>query len=162
MLVFGDFWFIPWVFSVQAPILAVEATNMTTGYLALTLFVFAVGFTIFRGSNYQKYQFRLNPKQNIWGKPPRTIQTSNTGKPLLVSGWWGIARKINYLGDILIAFSMAMPCNFSILAYMYPIYLTILLIHRAMRDNERCQEKYKEKWTEYCKVVPYMIIPYIY
>lgn len=162
MLVFGDFFWIPWVFSVQAPILAVSDAPLTQGWIAFTMLVFVVGFTIFRGSNYQKYQFRLNPKGNIWGRAPRTIQTSQSGKPLLISGWWGIGRKINYLGDILIAFSMAMPCNFSILAYMYPIYLTILLIHRAMRDNERCQEKYKDKWDEYCKKVPYMIVPYVY
>jgi hypothetical protein len=32
---------------------------------------------------------------------------------LLVSGWWGIARKINYTGDLCLAYSFALTCGFS-------------------------------------------------
>ena len=39
-----------------------------------------------------------------------TIPTS-TGKKLLVSGWWGMCRKPNYLGDILMALSWSLACG---------------------------------------------------
>jgi protein-S-isoprenylcysteine O-methyltransferase Ste14 len=104
----------------------------------------------------------LDPKKPIEGKPPQVVKTGRPGRDLLISGWWGRARKINYTGDILIAIAMSMPCDLYLLAYLYPIYLTILLINRAKRDDERCREKYKECWTEYCKKVPYVMIPGIY
>jgi protein-S-isoprenylcysteine O-methyltransferase Ste14 len=84
----------------------------------------------------------------------------------LVGGYWGMARKINYLGDILIGVAWSMtvgvPTTSNILGYIYPIYLTILLFTRASRDDARCREKYGKHWEEYCKKVKYMIIPYVY
>jgi hypothetical protein len=40
--------------------------------------VFVLGYTIFRGTNSQKHQFKLNPNQNIWGKPPRGKKQKHT------------------------------------------------------------------------------------
>jgi len=34
----------------------------------------------------------------IWGEKPEFIKTQR-GSLLLVSGWWGISRHSNYLGD---------------------------------------------------------------
>eukprot|EP00817_Percolomonadidae_sp_ATCC50343_P007506 CAMPEP_0117429102 /NCGR_PEP_ID=MMETSP0758-20121206/8674_1 /TAXON_ID=63605 /ORGANISM="Percolomonas cosmopolitus, Strain AE-1 (ATCC 50343)" /LENGTH=125 /DNA_ID=CAMNT_0005215851 /DNA_START=698 /DNA_END=1072 /DNA_ORIENTATION=- len=111
---------------------------------------FTLGYIIFRGTNDQKAQFKKNPNKPIWGKKPETID-SPAGRKLLVSGWWGIARKINYLGDILIAISMTAASGYTfVVPHLYPIYLTLLLIDRARRDNARCQVKHKEAWTEYC------------
>ena len=114
----------------------------------------------------QKHYFRVNPSTPIWGKPPQVIETAS-GRPLLVSGWWGVARKINYLGDIMMAIADSMPCKLSfVVPWMYPIYLTILLIHRAYRDDKRCRDRYDVKgnmaWTQYCNKVKYIIIPYLY
>jgi protein-S-isoprenylcysteine O-methyltransferase Ste14 len=161
ILQFGDYMWIPFVFSLQAVYL-VDQWTMPVWYRVLTLALFLIGYYIFRESNYQKFQFRQDPRVYIWGAPAKTISTSN-GRKLLVSGWWGRARKVNYLGDILMAISMSMPCGFHyFLPWLYPVYLTILLINRAKRDNDRCQAKYGKYWDEYCKTVPYTIIPYIY
>ena len=46
-----------------------------------------------------------------------------------------------------------------ILPFFYPIYLTLLLLDRAWRDDARCAEKYKKDWALYCEKVPYKIIP---
>ena len=57
----------------------------------------AVGYIIFRSSNSQKDAYRRDP-QHPSVRHLRTLPTA-TGRRLLVSGWWGTARHINYLGD---------------------------------------------------------------
>ncbi|KAL0477923.1 delta(14)-sterol reductase [Acrasis kona] len=161
MLIFGDYTWIPFVFSLQSLYL-VKPTTVSTPYIILNVIVLLVGYWIFRGSNYQKLQFRLNPNKPINGKAPEVIKTGRPGRDLLISGWWGRARKINYTGDILIAIAMSMPCPLYVLAYLYPIYLTILLFNRAQRDDHRCREKHQQYWTEYCKRVPYILVPGVY
>jgi delta14-sterol reductase len=57
----------------------------------------ALGYWIFRGANGQKDLFRSNPND------PRvahlkTLPTQR-GTKLIISGWWGTARHINYFGD---------------------------------------------------------------
>lgn len=46
--------------------------------------------------------------------------------------------------------------------YFYMLYFAILLIHRAMRDEEKCIRKYGKDWEEYRKKVPWRIVPYVY
>ena len=57
----------------------------------------ALGYAIFRGANSQKDAFRRDPSAP-GVRHLRSLQTPS-GRRLLVSGWWGIARHINYLGD---------------------------------------------------------------
>jgi hypothetical protein len=59
--------------------------------------------------------------------------------------------------------SWSLPTGFSTpLTYFYPAYFAVLLIHRDMRDEEKCAAKYKDAWKLYCQRVQYRIIPYIY
>ncbi len=44
----------------------------------------------------------------------------------------------------------------------YPTFLSILLIHRAIRDEEKCLAKYGSGYEEYMRLVPYKIVPFIY
>ncbi|KAH9603750.1 hypothetical protein KSS87_010362 [Heliosperma pusillum] len=153
MLVFGDLVWIPFTFSIQV------GSDEQYGFDGLER---AIGreqlYRIFRGANKQKHVFKKNPKALIWGRPPKVI-----GGKLLASGYWGIARHCNYLGDLLLALSFSLPCGISSpVPYFYPIYLLILLIWRERRDEARCAEKYKDIWAEYCKVVPWRILPYVY
>ena len=57
----------------------------------------AAGYCVFRGANSQKDAFRRDPK----APEVAHLQYMNTkrGTRLLTSGWWGLARKINYTGD---------------------------------------------------------------
>lgn len=161
MLVWGDYTWIPFVFSLPAKYCVDRYEYHPLGIVAC-LVLFVLGYSIFRGANEQKFQFRQNPDKKIWGEPPKTID-SPTGRKLLCSGWWGIARKINYLGDILVAISMSMPAGYAyILPHLYPIYLFILLVNRAQRDDYRCRQKHKEAWKKYCEQVPYIMVPKVY
>jgi len=178
MLLMGDYVWIPFAFSIQC-FFIVGSNQIVTIipepiYYFLTVNLFIIGYIIFHGANSQKKQFRKDPTAHIWGETPKVIETGIKGKDLLISGWWGIARKINYLGDILIAISWSQPCGLLpsisglpqwlsfILAYFYPIYLTTLLFFRAKRDDDRCRKKYGKVWDDYCRKVKYIIIPYIY
>lgn len=106
----------------------------------------------------------------IWGKPAKVIRTSfvtSDGKThkslLLCSGYWGLSRHFNYVGDLLISLAMCMTCGTQhLLPYFYIIYMTILLLHRIQRDHTRCKGKYGKYWEEYERIVPYKLIPYIY
>ncbi|KAH0928683.1 hypothetical protein HID58_014410, partial [Brassica napus] len=132
--------------------------ELTVPGIVANCFVFLIGYMVFRGANKQKHIFKKNPKTPIWGKPPVVV-----GGKLLASGYWGIARHCNYLGDLMLALSFSLPCGISSpVPYFYPIYLLILLIWRERRDEERCAEKYKEIWPKYLRLVPYRILPYVY
>jgi hypothetical protein len=88
-----------------------------------------------------------------------TIKTSY----LLLSGFWGIARHLNYTGDILLSSTWCLMCGFgNILPYFYIIYIFLLLLTRTFRDETKCSGKYGNGWKEYCKRVPYRFIPNIF
>ncbi|CAH9083478.1 unnamed protein product [Cuscuta epithymum] len=158
MLVFGDLVWIPFTFSIQGWWLLRNKVELTTAAVVANCLAFLIGYLVFRGSNKQKHLFKKNPKALIWGRPPKVV-----GGKLLASGYWGIARHCNYLGDLLLALSFSLPCGISsAVPYFYPIYLLILLIWRERRDDARCAEKYKDVWEEYCKLVPWRILPYVY
>lgn len=158
MLIFGDLVWIPFTFSIQGWWLLKHKVDVTIFATILNVLIFLLGYAVFRGANKQKHDFKKDHKSLIWGKPPRTI-----GGKLLVSGYWGIARHCNYLGDIIVAFSFSLPCGASsAVPYFYPAYLLILLIWRERRDESRCKEKYKDIWEDYCRVVRWRIFPYLY
>ena len=67
------------------------------------------------------------------------------------------------LGDWLITLSWCLLCGFnSPIPYFQAVYFAILLVHRAMRDDEACVHKYGADWIEYKKRVPYMFIPHVF
>ncbi|KAM4617396.1 delta(14)-sterol reductase TM7SF2 isoform 1-T2 [Discoglossus pictus] len=161
MLAFGDLCWVPFTYSLQGYFLVSHPQELGTGAAIGIVLLNAVGYIIFRGSNSQKNAFRRNPSDpKVAGL--ETIPTA-TGKRLLVSGWWGLVRHPNYLGDLTMALAWSLPCGLShILPYYYVIYFTALLIHREARDEHQCMKKYGLAWQEYCRRVPYRIFPYIY
>jgi 7-dehydrocholesterol reductase len=81
---------------------------------------------------------------------------------LLASGWWGMARHMHYVPEIMASVLWTLPAQFNrALPWLYVIYLTLLLLDRLFRDHARCKAKYGKYWDEYCAQVPYMIIPYV-
>jgi 7-dehydrocholesterol reductase len=45
---------------------------------------------------------------------------------------------------------------------IYFVFLTVLLFHRALRDQKRCLNKYGDGYAKYMKKVPYMVLPRVF
>ena len=161
MLVLGDLAWVPFTYSLQARYLVdhpVELSMWAAGGIVALKFL---GFAIFRGANSQKNEFRRDPT----GPKVRHLKTMATkrGTKLIISGWWGICRHPNYVGDLIMALSWSLPCGFShFIPFFYVSYFTVLLIHRQLRDEHQCKQKYREDWDKYCSVVKWRLIPYVY
>ncbi|XP_010779839.1 delta(14)-sterol reductase [Notothenia coriiceps] len=161
MLVFGDLAWVPFTYGMQAAFLVVHPQTLSSLGAAAIIALNGIGYYVFRKSNSQKNQFRRDPTHPSVARL-ETIATA-TGKRLLVSGWWGLVRHPNYLGDLLMALAWSLPCGFShLLPYFYVIYFAVLLIHREDRDERQCRAKYGLAWDTYCQRVPYRIFPYVY
>ncbi|XP_054474230.1 delta(14)-sterol reductase LBR [Anoplopoma fimbria] len=161
MLAFGDLVWVPFTYTLQAYYLVHHPNPLSLPAVASIITLKLVGFYIFRKSNSEKNAFRRNPSDPKLSHL-KTIPTA-TGKSLLVSGWWGVVRHPNYLGDLLMALAWSLPCGFShLLPWYYMIYFIILLVHRDARDMSECRRKYGSAWDEYCRTVRYRIIPRVY
>jgi delta24(24(1))-sterol reductase len=90
---------------------------------------------------------------------PKTI-TTKLGNKILADGWYGKARKIHYTCDLFFAISWGLITGFnSPFPWFYSVFFAGMIVHRALRDIEKCRAKYGEAWTQYEKQVPYLFIP---
>ncbi|KAI6246586.1 hypothetical protein HI914_05504 [Erysiphe necator] len=204
MLSFGDLVWVPFVYSLQARYLAIYPVSLGILGSSGVLGIVAIGYYIFRSANNEKNRFRTNPKD----PRVRGLKYLNTkaGSKLLITGWWGIARHINYFGDWIMAWAYCLPTGIAgyiirpvpfqnttefvlsdgaflfnrsetqvfeviqgsargygmIFTYFYLIYFTALLLHREIRDEEKCELKYGDDWERYREIVCYRIIPGVY
>ena len=189
MLAFGDLAWLPFVYNIQVRYLAIYPVQLgllgTVGVLAVQ----AIGFYIFRSANNEKNRFRTDPKDPRVAHL-ETISTS-TGSKLITSGWWGRARHINYLGDWIMSWSYCLPTGIAgyiikrsqnpvtgnvtteivqgdakgwgiIFTYFYIAYFGVLLVHRELRDEEKCRRKYGKDWERYTSIVKWKILPGVY
>eukprot|EP00708_Paratrimastix_pyriformis_P003282 GAFH01002053.1.p1 GENE.GAFH01002053.1~~GAFH01002053.1.p1 ORF type:complete len:431 (+),score=107.42 GAFH01002053.1:158-1294(+) len=158
MLVFGDLAWVPFTYTLACLKLAHCSTGlpaMSPLRVCLVAALHLCGYTLFRGFNWQKHLYKTSPeKYPSW----KTMKTEK-GR-LLIGGFFGYARHLNYTGDLLMALSWGLCTGFDrILGYFYFIYFAALLIHRQYRDEIRCGAKYGADWVRYCKIVPYRMLP---
>ncbi len=160
-----------WVPSIYtSPILYLVNHPVHLGAVAATLIavlgVSSVMINFF--ADHQRQKVRATAGNcKVWGKKPVLIHAEYTttegqvkSTVLLASGWWGVARHFHYLPEILGAFFWTLPALlFNALPYFYVVFLTILLVHRSLRDEEKCRQKYGRYWQAYCDAVPSRIIP---
>jgi delta14-sterol reductase len=159
MLSFGDLTWVPFVYSLQSRYLATHPVDLGAGGVAGVLAVQALGYWIFRGSNGQKNKFRTNQDPSV--KHIEHIETKAWSR-LMVSGWWGVTRYINYLGDWIMAWAWCLPTGFGTPITYFYVYFAILLTHRDRRDDAKCAAKYGADCERCRKRVPYRFLPGIY
>jgi delta14-sterol reductase len=162
MLAFGCMTWIPFTFALQEQYLLVHGHDLPVIAAAAIVVLNFLGYTVFRDSNLQKQRFRRDPSANVWGQPPKTLPTKR-GTKLLLSGWWGLSRHANYMGDLTMALSWCLTTGFgSVVPYFYFVYFAPLLVNRERRDHALCKAKYGDDWDAYCKLVPSRIVPWMY
>lgn len=160
MLSFGDLCWVPFLYTLQARYLFEHPQHWNAISLGFFILAFIIGYAVFRLSNNEKNKFRTNPKDPSIAHL-KTLSTKS-GRKLLISGFWGISRHPNYMGDLIMSLSWSLPSGSCLISYFYPIYFLGLLITRFERDEVNCRKKYGEDWNKYCEKVPYKIFPYIY
>ncbi|KAG8041469.1 hypothetical protein G9C98_002762 [Cotesia typhae] len=142
-------------------LLAQEVNNTSPWMLGFLIFVFCVGYFIYRFSNLQKNNFRRNP----FSQESLRLETlsTNKGKKIIISGFWGLIRHPNYLGDILMNWAMVLvTLNNDLVLYWSALCCTLVLAHRALRDNSRCHKRYGAAWENYCLRVRSLIFKRIF
>jgi protein-S-isoprenylcysteine O-methyltransferase Ste14 len=131
-------------------------------FLLIFGITFLAGWILSRGANFQKYYFKKDAgRKFLWIEPEKITDGNNS---LLVNGFWGISRHINYLGEVLMAAGIILCTGYPMLIWpwLYPLYYAVLLSMRQIDDDKRCALKYGQLWGTYTAKVPYRIIPFIY
>ena len=176
MLCWGTLVFMPCIHTLQNCFMVNNHTHMSNTMMYIYLFLGNTMTYLNYDSDTQRHivrkavgSFGSNSLQ-IWGKPIKYIiakYKTNDGKEhtsiLSMSGYNGMVRHFHYLPDIINLFLYCSPSGFNcILPYMYFIYLTILLLDRTYRIDERCLQKYGKYWEKYCEQVRYRLIPQVW
>lgn len=170
-LVFGSMSFQGIYYSVTSMYL-VEHCPKNSALLGLT--VIALGFAM-TALNYWADRQKTVARESdgkciIWGSPAKILRAKYLDEHgnektslLLASGFWSISRHMNYLFDVLGAFCWALPAGTGgVTPYLLPLFVTGFMLHRSWRDEDKCSKKYKEYWTEYCSIVKYQLIPFVF
>lgn len=131
-------------------------------WYAFSAVVFFTGWALARGANMQKFVFKRDPTKSFLGIAPETVTDGR--KTLLVNGFWGVSRHVNYLGEVLMATGLTLALGYPEVwwTWLYPAYYVALLFPRERDDDRRCAAKYGPLWDAYRAKVPKRIIPGIY
>lgn len=161
---------VPCVYTSPAMYLVLHPVHLGPWLASLIFMAGALCISINYLADRQRQKVRdSNGQCKIWGKKPvtllaawQTMEGEQKQNVLLASGWWGFSRHFHYIPEILAAFFWTLPALFyQVMPYFYVCFLTILLMDRAFRDEQRCALKYGKDWLLYCKQVPYKLVPYI-
>ncbi|MEZ4241130.1 MAG: ergosterol biosynthesis protein [Myxococcota bacterium] len=123
---------------------------------------FFAGWGLSRGANLQKYRFKTRPTAPFLGIAPDVVTDGR--RSLLVSGFWGVSRHVNYLGELgmAVGLTLALGRPSDPLPWLYPLYYVALLVPRQWDDDRRCAEKYGPLWDAYRARVRWRIVPGLY
>ena len=140
-------------------------------FLAFLYAAYLFVYWVWDTTNSQKNRFRQMERgtmvfRNTFPQLPwQTVQNPKTltaadGSKIMVDGWYGKARKIHYTCDLYFALNWGLITGFdSPFPWFYPLFFACMISHRALRDIQRCRNKYGETWLEYERQVPYLFIP---
>ncbi|XP_066997944.1 delta(14)-sterol reductase TM7SF2 [Anabrus simplex] len=159
MTVVGSFVY-PFITTLITKYLLEQRQEHSSIGISYSLLMSLLGYYIYFTSNLEKHNFRMNPVRLFLDVP--AINTTR-GKKLMTGGWWGFVRHPNYLGDIILHWAWIGCCGFDHwLPYTVPIFTTVLLMHRAKRDEARCRLRYGAAYEKYCETVKFSLVPKLF
>ncbi len=162
---------VPAIYTASTLYLVAHPIHLGAGLSAL---IFAGGAIAIGASTLADRERRRvrdsNGATTVWRRPPALIRAPYVDDRgvrrenlLLASGFWGVARHFHYVPEVLSAVFWTLPVGFAhALPWLYVPYITLLLVHRALRDDARCAAKYGSAWDEYRRRVPYRIVPGVF
>jgi protein-S-isoprenylcysteine O-methyltransferase Ste14 len=168
-LLFGCLFFYPFFYAIAlAPFVnkaALSRFELLSPCAAdvTSILLFLAGWILTRGANMQKFACKSGAA-TFFGHVLVFVPGSHNR--LCMSLFWGCSRHINYLGEILQAFAIALGpalASSSALPFLYPAYYVALFLPRIADDDEQCRSKYGEVvWRAYCERVPCKLVPGVY
>jgi len=170
--------FVPAIYTLNTRFLVQNPSGLSPPLAGALFVVSMAGVVLNYMADHERDVFRAtNGKALVWGKKPNFIKAEyeivdrKTGAKtkktslLLASGFWGVARHFQYFFELTAAWSwcfLANPFVNGVIPLFYAAFLTSLLVDRAKRDSRKCHLKYGAYYEEYCKLVPYKILPGVY
>lgn len=174
MLAFWNLCGVPILYAAQSVYILRRDVEHALWYDVALACLLVAAYYVWDTANSQKNRFRMARAGTLierrafpqlpWGTltNAKTIETA-AGSPLLIDGWWAYARKPHYTADLVMAFCWGAACGFSsFLPWFYFLFFLAVLVHRAVRDVERCAAKYGADWDRYCAAVPYTFVPGVF
>jgi len=161
----SSYMFFPFLATLVTRYLTLNSVVLPWYVLAAIGLVNALGYVIYRSSETQRCEFAKNPSNPALAHLETLAAPGN--KKMIVSGWWGLVRHPNYLGEILMTWSWVLPAVSSLgktalVPYYLPVMTTLMLVVRAHQINNRNKRKYGSAWTTYTDKVRSNIIPCVY
>jgi len=174
----GCLCYVPAVYTLHTRYLVLHPTGMPLTVASLLFVLSLAGVALNYAADRERDVFRATKgKTLVWGKKPTYIEAkykitdkttgveSERTSLLLASGFWGVARHFQYLFELTAAWSWCLltnPLVNGVIPMWYAAFLTYLLVDRANRDSIKCHKKYGKYYEEYCRLVPYKILPGVY
>ena len=168
----GCFCFYPFFYCVGVWPLVDSASDISRSAALACGALYAAGWCLTRGANLQKWAWRTRSARGaatlattLFSGLVRSVAVPGSNGRLLCTGFWGLARHVNYCGEIVQGVALALPgwlATGSLLPWLYPIYYVLLFVPRQIDDDKSCAEKYGEVWSTYTALVPYRIVPGVY
>ena len=164
---------VPAVYTLHTRFLVQHPSGLSLPVAAAIFAVGLAGVYLNYVADVQRQEFReKDGKMLIWGRKPQYVTAKWGGKGaaartslLLADGWWGPARHFHYVFELTAAWSwclLANPIANGALPLFYATFLTILLLNRAKRDEDKCLAKYGDGYKELMRLVPYRVVPGVY
>jgi len=170
--------YVPAVYTLHTRYLVLHPSGMSLPVAGCIFAISLAGVLFNYLADRERDEFRASDgKKLVWGKKPKYITAQyimvdpKSGKRtprtslLLASGFWGVARHFQYLFELIAAWSWCLLTNpfvNGLIPMYYAAFLTYLLVDRANRDSVKCHNKYGKYYEEYCKLVPFKILPGVY
>merc|ERR1719458_2247033 len=163
-LAFGYLTF-PFIPTLVTRYVIAKSPALTAFQLTSVVALNVLGYFIFRSSETNRCEMAKNPSNPAL----RHLDSISAvgGKRILCSGWNGMVRYPNHLGEILMFWSWVMPAvsvagRVDLLIYYLPIVCTLLNISLCNEQNKKNKRKYGTAWDTYCERVRSNLIPKIY